>query len=65
MFASFSTKPTYHAHKAHLDHNVIISLCYDAHLDHNDLYNFTSYITITICLLRSQQNLHTMHTTHI
>ena len=25
MFASFSTKPTYHAHKAHLNHNVINS----------------------------------------
>ena len=31
------------------------------HLDHNDSCNFTSYIAITICLLRSQQNLAKYH----
>ena len=65
MFASFSTKPTYHAHKAHLNHNAINSYMLRRNLDHNDSYNFTSYITITICLLRSQQSLHSMPTKHI
>ena len=35
---------------------------YDGHIDHNNSYNFASYITITVCLVRSQENLDTMPT---